>query len=80
MVVGLNLCPFPSSVIARDQVRYAVCDDITDAPLKQFFVSELQLLLETGEKDVATSLLMFTRGLEDFDDYLALLDWFQQLL
>lgn len=23
---------------------------------------------------------MFTQGLEDFDDYLALLDWFQQLL
>ncbi|MCP4820937.1 MAG: DUF1415 domain-containing protein, partial [Shimia sp.] len=28
----------------------------------------------------ATSLLMFTSGLEDFSDYLDLLDWFQQLL
>ncbi|WP_417840181.1 DUF1415 family protein, partial [Tritonibacter scottomollicae] len=25
MVVGLNLCPFSSSVISRDQVHYAIC-------------------------------------------------------
>lgn len=80
MVVGLNLCPFSLSVIARDQVHYAVCDATTDAHLKRFFVNELQRLLGANENDVATSLLMFTQGLEDFDDYLALLDWFQQLL
>ncbi|MFY0659297.1 MAG: DUF1415 domain-containing protein [Shimia sp.] len=80
MVVGLNLCPFSSSVIARDQVRYAICDATTDADLKQFFVDELQLLLGSNENDVATSLLMFPQGLEEFGDYLTLLDWFQQLL
>lgn len=80
MVVGLNLCPFSSSVIARDQVYYAICDATTDAQLKQFYVNELQRLLGANENDVATSLLMFTQGLEEFGDYLALLDWFQQLL
>ena len=80
MVVGLNLCPFSSSVIARDQVYYAICDATTDAQLMKFYVNELQRLLGTNENDVATSLLMFTQGLEDFGDYLALLDWFQQLL
>ncbi|WP_299423313.1 DUF1415 domain-containing protein [uncultured Shimia sp.] len=80
MVVGLNLCPFSSSVIARDQVRYAICDATTDADLKQFFVDELQHLLGANENDVATSLLMFPQGLEEFGDYLTLLDWFQQLL
>lgn len=80
MVVGLNLCPFSSSVIARNQVYYAVCDATTDAELKQFYLAELQRLLETNENDVATSLLMFTQGLEEFGDYLALLDWFEQLL
>jgi hypothetical protein len=29
---------------------------------------------------MATSLLMFTRGLEKFSDYLAVLDWFQEIL
>jgi hypothetical protein len=80
MVVGLNLCPFSYKVIAQDQVYYAICDATTDAQLKQFYVNELQRLLGANENDVATSLLMFTRGLEEFDDYLALLDWFQQLL
>lgn len=80
MVVGLNLCPFSLSVIARDQVHYAVCDATTDAQLKQFFVTELQRLLGANENDVATSLLMLTQGLDNFDEYLALLDWFQQLL
>ncbi|MBR9863657.1 MAG: DUF1415 domain-containing protein [Rhodobacteraceae bacterium] len=80
MVVGLNLCPFSHSVIARDQVHYSVCDATTDEHLKQFFVDELQRLLGANENDVATSLLMFTQGLEEFSDYLALLDWFQQLL
>lgn len=80
MVVGLNLCPFSSSVIARDQVHYAVCDAITDEELNQFYLIELQRLLEANENDIATSLLMFTHSLEEFDDYLDMLDWFQQLL
>jgi hypothetical protein len=80
MVVGLNLCPFSHSVIAQDQVFYAICDATSDTQLKQFYVNELQRLIEAEENDVATSLLMFTQGLEVFDDYLDLLDWFQQLL
>lgn len=80
MVVGLNLCPFSSSVIARDQVHYAVCDATNDDDLQQFYFTELQRLLGANEHDIATSLLMFTDGLEKFDDYLDVLDWFQQLL
>jgi len=80
MVVGLNLCPFSSSVIARDQVYYAVCDATTDAQLQQFYLTELQRLLGANENDISTSLLMFTQGLEEFSDYLDLLDWFQNLL
>jgi uncharacterized protein len=80
MVVGLNLCPFSHNVIAKDQVHYAICDATIDAQLKQFYVDELQRLLGAKENDIATSLLMFTQGLEKFGDYLDLLDWFQQLL
>lgn len=80
MVVGLNLCPFSSSVIARNQVHYAVCDASNDVALQAFFLTELQRLLGANEHDIATSLLMFTQGLEDFEDYLDVLDWFQRLL
>ena len=80
MVVGLNLCPFSHSVIAQDQVYYAICDGTDDPQLKQFYVMELQRLLDADENSIATSLLMFSQGLQVFDDYLDVLDWFQQLL
>ncbi len=80
MVVGLNLCPFAASVITRDQVHYAICDATDDADLQKFFLTELERLLGANEHDVATSLLLFTHGLTAFDDYLDILDWFQQLL
>jgi len=80
MVVGLNLCPFSSGVIAQNQVHYAIFDATSDADLKKFYVNELKRLLEADENDIATSLLMFSQGLGIFDDYLDLLNWFQQLL
>lgn len=61
-------------------MHYAISDATTDADLKQFYIEELQRLIGTDENDLATSLLIFTQGLEDFGDYLDLLDWFQQLL
>ena len=80
MVVGLNLCPFSSGVIAQNQVHYAICDATSDADLKKFYVNELKRLLEADENDIATSLLMFSQGLGIFDDYLDLFNWFEQLL
>ena len=61
-------------------MHYAICDATSDADLKQFYVNELERLLEADENDIATSLLMFSQGLGIFDDYLDLLNWFQQLL
>ena len=80
MVVGLNLCPFSHSVVVQDQVHYAICDGTDDPQLKQFYVMELRRLLDADENSIATSLLMFSQGLQVFDDYLDVLDWFQQLL
>ena len=67
MVVGLNLCPFSSSVIARDQVYYAICEDTTDVQLKQFYMNELQRLIKADENEIATSLLIFTQGLGEIE-------------
>jgi len=80
MVVGLNLCPFSHSVVAQNQVHYAVAAGTSDIQLKQFYVAQLELLLASDENELATSLLIFPEGLELFDDYLDVLDWFEQLL
>lgn len=80
MVVGHNLCPFAANVVNRNQVHYAVCDATNDADLQQFYLTELQRLLGANEHEIATSLLMFPQGLDAFEDYLDLLEWFEQLL
>ena len=80
MVVGLNLCPFSHPVVAKDQVHFAVSTGSNDAHLKAFFVKQLKYLLDHEPDEVATSLLMFPQGLEDFDDYLDVLAWFEDLL
>jgi len=70
----------PQSVPFFAHGRYAVATGASDAQLKAFYVAELELLLNADETDIATSLLMFPHGLQTFDDYLDLLDWFQELL
>lgn len=80
MVLGLNLNLFSFGVIAQDQVHYAICDASNDVDCKQFYVTELERLLDADENDTATSLLIFIQGLEMFDDYLDLLDWCKKLL
>ena len=59
MVVALYLCPFSCGVIAQDQVHYAICDVSNDADLKQFYVAELERLLDADENDIATSSPIF---------------------
>lgn len=79
-VVGLNLCPFARPLLDSPQLRIAVCDAVDDSALSRFFLSELDLLQGTAESEVATSLLVFTAALAEFDDYLSFLEFAQQLL
>lgn len=80
LVVGLNLCPFAAPVIARDQLRLAVCAaPDRDAQLRAL-LQELDLLQRSDEETIATTLLIFSGGPDDFDDYLDLLAMAEDLL
>ena len=79
-VVGLNLCPFARPLLGSEQLRVAVCDGADNKALQFFFLSELDRLQSASESDIATSLLVFTGALGEFDDYLAFLDHAQELL
>ncbi|MEP4145891.1 MAG: DUF1415 domain-containing protein [Halioglobus sp.] len=79
-VVGLNLCPFAKPLLGSEQLRVAVCEDANDEPLQTFFLTELDRLQSTPESEIATSLLVFTKALADFDDYLQFLDHAQELV
>ncbi|KAA1190463.1 DUF1415 domain-containing protein [Pseudohalioglobus sediminis] len=79
-VVGLNLCPFARPLLDNPQLRIAVSDVQDEAALFRFFLRELDLLQSTPEADVATSLLVFTGALGDFDEYLDFLHQGRELL
>lgn len=79
-VVGLNLCPFARPMLDSEQLRIAVCAEADLALLQRSFLSELDLIQSKPESDIATSLLVFTDALTDFDDYLDFLALAQELL
>ncbi len=77
-VVGLGLCPFAKHVLDSESIRYKVSTARSDLELLVDFESELMLLQQNQE--LATTLLIIPRFLEDFDDYLELIDIAQHLL
>ena len=79
-VVGLNLCPFARPLFQDPALRIAVCAAGQPEDLRNAFLTELDLLQASPESAIATSLLVFTGALADFDDYLDFLDEAQALL
>lgn len=79
-VVGLNLCPFARPLLESPQLRISVCSESHPASLQRSLLSELDLIQSVPESDIATSLLVFTGALSNFDDYLDFLAIAQDLL
>ena len=79
-VVGLNLCPFARPLLDDPALRIAVCDATAHEDLQRTFLTELDLLQSAPESAIATSLLVFSAALGDFEDYLRFLDQAQYLL
>jgi len=80
MVVGLNLCPFAAPVVRNDSIRYAISEALEPEALVADFLQELDLIQQLDEQELSTTLLIIPQMLEQFDDFLDLLDICQQLL
>ncbi len=79
-VVGLNLCPFARPLLGAPNLRIAVCEETQIADLRRVLLQELDLLQRSMEQDVATTLVVFPRALQSFEDYLQFVDEAQDLL
>ena len=79
-VVDLNLCPFARPVVSSDALRIVACESASPEAIATLLIIELDLLSQSSESDIATSVLVFPEGLEAFDDYLGLLDDAQAVL
>ena len=79
-VIGLNLCPFARPLLGADNLRIAVCEETDPVLVRRAYLLELDLLQNSTEQEIATSLLAFPHALGDFQDYLQFLDQAQDLL
>lgn len=69
-IVELNLCPFARPLIADPALRISVCDASNLEQLHYAFLSELDLIQQSSEGEIATSLLVVPNTLQRFEDYL----------
>ena len=73
-VIGLNLCPFAKSVVARQQIRYVVSRATEPEALAEELLAELRHLAEADPQALDTTLLIHPQVLQDFADYNDFLD------
>jgi hypothetical protein len=78
VIVQFNLCPFARREVEQKTIHYHV---EPSADLARQLQTLLQLLkqLDTNA-DIATTLLVLPEGVDDFDDYLDLVDYAERLL
>ncbi len=71
-VIGLNLCPFARREYDANRIRFVVCENSKAEEMLLDFAAELERL--ERDPSVETTLLIFAKGLEDFYDFLDLLE------
>lgn len=68
-VVGLNLCPFAKSVMAKGQVRYVVTELTDPEQVLKLLQTEMQTLVDADPDTLDTTLLIAPYLLPDFVDF-----------
>jgi hypothetical protein len=79
-VLALELCPFAAPVIKDQSLRIAISEATTAEPQLRDLLAELDLLQSSDEAEISTTLLVFAAGLDDFEEFLDLLEQGQALL
>ena len=73
-VVGLNLCPFARPVVASAALRISICDSKQLQQVAEAFMAELDLIQQSAESDIATTLLVLSNALTNFEEYLSFIE------
>lgn len=76
-VIGLNLCPFAKSVYMKEQVRIAISDAQDIQTITAALQNELQMLVDTSQEQIDTTLLVVPCMFDSFpafNDYLDIAD------
>ena len=80
IIIGLNLCPFASSVFLQDKVRFFASPAVETEDVVGDGLEQAMLLLEASPDEVATSLIIYPQAMSSFDEYLDTLALFEDVL
>lgn len=79
-VIKLDLCPFAKHPFSKGKIHFAMeTSEQTEIQLTSFW-KEIERLENAAPKDISNSILIYPNGLDDFFDYLELLDLCEGLL
>jgi len=79
-VIKLDLCPFAKHPFSNGKIHFAVeTSDQIEVQLTSFW-DEVERLETADSKDISNSILIFPTGLDDYFDYLELIDLCEGLL
>lgn len=73
-VIGLNLCPFAKKPRANNQIKLAISTSNNSNDLINDLLTELAFLDKTPAETTDTTVIVITEFLQDFTDYLQVLD------
>jgi hypothetical protein len=80
LVIGMSLCPFAAPVVKAKQLRIHVSEvNDFDSAIRET-LSEVSLLLNADPQEIATTLIVFTRALSLFDEFMEASDTLDELL
>jgi hypothetical protein len=78
VIIGLNFCPFAKKEMQRNTVRYAIYATTHVNDALGHFLEELTVLDQ--QQDIQTTLLVFSNGFSDFEEYLDMLELANSLI
>jgi len=73
VVIGLALCPFAAAPARAGRIAYYICEETSAEAVYQCFLLTLEGFAMADAAQHETALLIVTRGLADFTEYLDLL-------
>lgn len=79
-VIALNLCPFAAKPFQAELIRYQVCAATGIDEIYRALLTELDQFNQLSAEVAETGLLILSRGLKDFEQYLDLLEQAEQAL
>lgn len=78
VVIGCNFCPFAAREMKNNTIHYVVVDSTDMQQCLEVFIEECKRLGENSA--IETTLVIFPNAVADFDEYLNLVDFAEQLI